>query len=95
MKQNLYAEVAKPAGVGLNALGGAVEAFCAGIADFVPAEVEQAGDQGDDSVEPLRWARLVGPARTKQCFAKRQAFDGGLSLNSHHVTRRHHHSDLL
>ena len=46
MKQNfgsVVGEVAKPTGVGLDELDGAVEAFGAGVADVVLAEVEQSG----------------------------------------------------
>ncbi len=45
MKQNpcpIVGEVAKPTGVGLDELDGAIEPFCTGIADFVAAVVEQA-----------------------------------------------------
>jgi hypothetical protein len=44
MKQNpcpVVGEVAKPTGIGLDELDGAVETFRAGIADFVLTEIEQ------------------------------------------------------
>ena len=44
MKQNLCAvvgEVAKPKGVDLDELDGAVESFSTGVADFVLAEVKR------------------------------------------------------
>ena len=44
MKQNscpIVSEVAKPSGVGLDELDGAIESFSAGIADSVAAVIEQ------------------------------------------------------
>jgi hypothetical protein len=70
MKQNpcsVVGEVTKPTGIGLDELDGTVEAFCAGVADSVLAEVEQpffvAPEHLDDLFDWLQLAahRVVRP----------------------------------
>ena len=70
MKQNscpVVCEVAKPTGIGLDELDGAVETFCAGVTDSVLAEVEQsllvAPEHLDDLFDWLQLAahRVVRP----------------------------------